>query len=99
MKSWLQHNVCFCGLESVIVIEVSCLVLSIIVPSLCLQISSWHSLCINSFFILLLLKLSEESTVRDVYYCLGSKCCQFMLHSLLGFLLETEVEVSLIFKF
>lgn len=71
--------------------------LFIIVPWLCLEISSWQSLCINSCFILLSLRLAEERTVWGVYCWLGHKCYHLMLHSLLGLLLETGAEVSLIF--
>lgn len=71
--------------------------LSIVVPSLCLEMSSWQSLCINSCFILLLLRLAEERTVWGVYCWLGHKCYHFMLHSLLGLSLETGAEVSLVF--
>lgn len=61
----------------------------ILVPWLCLEINSWQSLCINSHFISLFLRLAEERTVWGVCCWLGHKCCHFMLHSLLGLLLET----------
>lgn len=54
-------------------ITASFLLLSVVVPSLGLQIRSWHSMCVNSFCNLPFLKLSKESTICDVYSWLGKK--------------------------